>query len=216
MKTIDAKTKDLKALNTALRQSVNGTPIKVKNAANIHGLAAGMKHGEIIVESNVGDYFGVLNAGATIHAAKDAGKYLADNMTSGTVLVDGNAAYGAGQYCYGGVVVIRGNAGDFTATMNKGAVIIVNGDVGNEAGTYMLKGDLIVVGNAGENFANYLIRGSIFIGGQWKSIGHNTRIEPLTDEDKARLRAYFETYQIQADPAVFRKIVAASEKPFYN
>ena len=107
MKTIDAKTKDLKALNTALRQSVNGTPIKVKNAANIHGLAAGMKHGEIIVESNVGDYFGVLNAGAIIHAAKDAGKYLADNMTSGTVLVDGSAAYGAGQYCYGGVVVIR-------------------------------------------------------------------------------------------------------------
>lgn len=216
MKTIDAKTKDLKTLNSVLKESVNGTPVKVKNAAAIHGLAAGMKHGEIIIESNAGDYLGVLNAGATIHVVKSAGKYVADNMTSGTVIIDGDVDYGAGQYCYGGTIVVRGNAGDFTATMNKGAVIIITGNVGDEAGTYMLKGDLVVVGNAGENFANYLIRGSVFIGGQWKSLGHNTKIEPLTDEDKARLRAYFETYQIEADPAVFRKIVAASEKPFYN
>jgi glutamate synthase domain-containing protein 3 len=100
--------------------------------------------------------------------------------------------------------------------MNKGATIIVTGDVGDEAGTYMLKGDLIVVGDAGENFANCLIRGNVYIGGHWKSIGHNTRTEPLTDADKAKLRAYFESYQIQADPAIFKKIVAASEKPFYN
>jgi glutamate synthase domain-containing protein 3 len=100
--------------------------------------------------------------------------------------------------------------------MNKGAVILVSGNVGDEVGTYMLKGDLVVVGNAGKNFANYLIRGNAYIGGQWQSVGQNTKIEPLTDEDKAKLRAYFETYQIQADPSAFKKIVAASEKPFYN
>lgn len=216
MKTINAKTKDLKALNSALRESVNGAPIKVNNASHIHGLAAGMKHGEIIVDSSVGDYVGVLNAGATIRVAKNAGRYVADNMTAGTVIIAGDAEGGVGQYCYGGTIVVHGNAGDFTATMNKGAVIIITGDVGNEVGTYMLKGDLIVVGNAGENFANYLIRGNVYIGGQWKSIGHNTKIEPMTDVDKAKLSAYFETYQIQADPAVFKKIVAASEKPFYN
>ena len=64
MKTIDAKSKDLKALNSALKESVNGTPVTVKNAGHISGLAAGFKHGEIVVESNVGDYVGVLNAGA--------------------------------------------------------------------------------------------------------------------------------------------------------
>jgi methylamine---glutamate N-methyltransferase subunit B len=216
MKTIDAKTKDLKALNSALRESVNGTPIQVRNASHVHGLAAGIRHGKIIVDSDAGDYIGVLNAGATIEVTKDAGKYAADNMTAGTVIIDGNADYGAGQYCYGGTIVVRGNAGNFTATMNKGAVIIVGGDVGDEAGTYMLKGDLIVIGNAGENFANYLIRGNVYIGGEWKSIGHNTKIMPLGDEDIARLRALFETHQIQADPAAFKKIVAASEKPFYN
>lgn len=216
MKTIDARDKDLKAVNNALKQAVNGNPVKVKNAAHVHGLAAGMKHGEIIIQGEAGDYVGVLNAGATITVTHNAASYVGDNMTTGTIIIEGDSAYGAGQYCYGGTLVIRGNAGDFTATMNKGATIIVCGDVGDEAGTYMLKGDLIVVGNAGENFANYLIRGCVYIGGHWKSIGNNTRIEPLTDEDRAKLQTYFETYQIKADLATFRKIVAASEKPFYN
>jgi len=159
---------------------------------------------------------GVLNAGATRLVTRNAARYVADNMTAGTVIIEGDADYGTGQYCYGGVVVVRGNSGDFTATMNKGATIIVCGDVGDEVGTYMLKGDLVVLGNAGENFANYLIRGNVYIGGKWKSIGSNTKIEPLTEEDIAKLRTYFETYQIEVDLATFKKIVAASEKPFYH
>jgi len=216
MKTIDAKTKDLKALNSALKETVNGKSVKVRNAAQLHGIGAGLHYGEVIIQGNAGDYAGVLNAGATVRITKNAAKYAGDNMTAGAIIIDGNADSGAGQYCYGGILVVRGDAGDFTATMNKGATIIIAGNVGNEAGTYMLKGDLIVVGNAGENFANYLIRGSVFIGGQWKSLGHNTKIEPLNEEDLARLKAYFETYRIEADPKKFRKIVAATEKPFYN
>lgn len=215
MKTIDAKNKDLKALNSALKK-LDGIPVQVKNAEHVHGIAAGLKHGEIIIEGDAGDYLGVLNAGATIKVTKNAARYVADNMTAGTVIIEGNADYGVGQYCYGGTIVVRGNVGDFTAVMNKGAAIIVGGNVGNEVATYMLKGDMVVVGNAGENFANYLIRGNVYIGGKWKSIGANTKIEPLTDEDISKLHTYFEKYQIQADPATFKKIVAASEKPFYH
>ncbi len=216
MKTIDAKDQNLKALNGALKMSVNGSPVKVRNAAHVDGLGAGLKHGEIIVEGDVGDYLGVLNAGATIRVAQSAGKYVGDNMTGGVIVVQGNADYGAGQYCYGGTLVVHGNAGNFTATMNKGATIIVNGNVGDEVGTYMLKGDLVIVGDAGKNFANYLIRGSVYIGGKWASIGNNTKVVPLTEDDKAKLRKYFESYEIKADPAAFKKVVAASEKPFYN
>lgn len=216
MKTIDAKSKDLKTTNQTLKEPVNGYPVTVRNASHLHGLAAGLKHGEVVIKGKAGDYVGVLNAGATIKVTKGAGKYVADNMTSGTVIISGDVDYGAGQYCYGGTVVVYGNAGNFTATMNKGATIIVTGNVGDEVGTYMLKGDLIVVGDAGDNFANCLIRGSVYIGGKWKSLGNNTKIEPVSDADIAKLRAYFETYEIQADPAAFKKIVAASEKPFYN
>jgi len=216
MKIINAKTKDLKAVNRALKDATNGQPVTVTNAKHIHGLAAGMKYGEVIIKGNAGDYLGVLNSGAAIRVTKNAGKYAADNMTDGEIIINGNTDYGVGQYCYGGIIVVHGNAGDFTATMNKGATVIIAGNVGDDVGTYMLAGDLIVVGNAGENFANYLIRGSVYIGGDWKSIGHNTRIEALTDGDVKKLSAYFETYNIEADPAEFKKIAAASEKPFYH
>ncbi len=216
MKTISAKSKDLKSINQAIRQSVNGAPVTVSSAAHLDGLAAGLKLGEVIVQGQAGDYLGVLNAGATIQVTEGAGRFAADNMTAGTVIIEGDAGYGAAQYCYGGTVIIRGNAGDFTATMNKGAVIIVCGDVGHDAGTYMLKGDLVIVGNAGHNLANCLIRGSVYIGGEWQSLGHNTRLAPLTDEDVAKLQAFFDTHGIQAAPATFKKIIAASEKPFYK
>ncbi len=216
METINAKSKDLKNVNAALKESLNGDPVSVKNAAHLHGLAAGFDHGQVVVQGNAGDYLGVLNAGATVRVTKNAGKYLADNMTAGTVIVEGSTDYGAGQYCYGGTVVVHGSTGDFTATMNKGATIIIAGDVGDEVGTYMLNGDLVVVGNAGKNFANYLIRGNVYLGGECESMGHNVRVEQLTDGDIAKLREQFETYAIDADPTSFKKLVAASKKPFYH
>ncbi len=216
MKTMSVKTKTLKEVNSILRSTLNGDPLALSNASHLHGLAAGLKHGEVIIKGDAGDYLAVVNDGAKVHVSQNAGNYAADNMTAGTVVIDGNAGFGAAQYCYGGTVVILGDAGDFTATMNKGALIIVNGNVGSEAGTYMLKGELIVVGNAGENFANYLIRGSVYIGGSYRSLGENTKLVPMGEEDVRRLRAYFEKYGIHADPAGFKKIVAASEKPFYH
>ncbi|MCK4899918.1 MAG: hypothetical protein KAS38_14155 [Anaerolineales bacterium] len=216
MKTIDAKTKDLKTTSKALKEALNGQPVEVKNASHLHGLAGGLKHGEVIIRGEAGDYLGVLNDGTLIKVTDNAGQYAADNMTAGTLIVEGNAAYGAAQYCYGGTVVVHGNAGDFTATMNKGATVIIAGNVGDEAGTYMLNGDLIVAGDAGENFANYLIRGNVYIAGEWKSLGNNTRIEQLTVDDIDKLRALFYEYGIDSNPEGFKKIVAASEKPFYK
>ena len=216
MTVIEAKSKDLRYVNGTLKQSVNGKPVIVKDAGHLHGLAAGLQAGEVVVEGGGGDYLGVLNAGALITVEDNVGKYLADNMNSGTVIIKGNAGYGAGMYCYGGTLVIHGDAGDFTGSMNKGANIIIAGNVGDEVGTYMLAGDLVVVGNAGKNFANFLIRGNVFIKGDWESLGHNTRQVPLTAEDMTRLAGYFETYGISAAPAEFKKLIAASEKPFYH
>jgi glutamate synthase domain-containing protein 3 len=216
MKVLDAKSKDLKTFSRLIKQSINEQPVEVKNALHLHGLAAGLKNGEIIILGDAGDYLAVLNAGATIRVTRNAANYVADNMTAGTIIIDGNAGYGAAQYCYGGTVVVRGDAGDFTATMNKGATIIIAGDAGSEVGTYMLDGDLIIVGNAGENFANYLIRGNVYISGEWKSLGHNTRVVPMEDGDIERITSYFEKYQIEANPSEFKKIIAASQKPFYH
>ena len=216
MKTINAINKDLKTVNREIRDNLNSQPVKVENAAQLHGLAAGINHGEVIIQGDTGDYLGVLNDGATIKVSQNVGNYRGDNMTTGIIVVSGKCGFGAAQYCYGGTVVVHGNAGDFTATMNKGAAIIIEGDVGDEVGTYMLDGDLIVLGNAGRNFANYLIRGDVYIRGEWESLGHNTRIVEMTERDIEKLTSYFNTYGIEADPQIFKKIVAASKKPFYK
>jgi glutamate synthase domain-containing protein 3 len=114
------------------------------------------------------------------------------------------------------IEVVKGSAGDFTATMNKGATVIIGQDVGDEVGTYMLAGDLVIVGNAGHNLGNYLIRGNIYVGGQWTSLGHNIKEEPLTEADVDKLQSYLSEYAIEADPRAFRKLAPLSEKPFYK
>jgi len=216
MPTINAKGKELKTISKAIKESLDDQPVEVKNADHLHGLAAGLDHGEVIIAGNAGDYLGVLNKGADIKVMGDAGNYTADNMTEGIVTIKGNAGYGAGQYCYGGTGIVHGNAGDFTATMNKGATIIVGHDVGAEVGTYMLAGDLIIIGNAGENLANYLIQGNVYVGGEWKSLGNNTREEIMTDKDTTKLRTLFKEYNFKANPSKFKKVVAESDKPFYH
>jgi len=216
MTAINAKSKKLKALSSQLKDALGDDPVEVSNTKHLSGVAAGYKHGQLAIKGDAGDYLGVLNDGATINLAGNAGKYVADNMTAGTIIVGGDAGLGAGMYCYGGSLVIRGDSGDFTGTMNKGATILVVGNVGAEAGTYMLAGDLIIVGNAGENFANYLIRGNVFIGGDWETLGNNTQVVPLSEEDIDKLRVVFEAYDVEAPLTEFKKIVAASEKPFYH
>ena len=106
MKMLDAKNKDIKAVNKYLKESLNSQPMVVENASHLHGLAAGLKSGEVIIKGDAGDYLGALNDGATIEVTDNTGKYMADNMTSGIVIIDGNANYGAGQYCYGGTIII--------------------------------------------------------------------------------------------------------------
>lgn len=213
---VDASGRDLRSVSSELKEALAKGRVRIRGAAHLHGLVAGLKEGEVVIEGDSGDYLGVLNDGASILVTGNAGRYLADNMTRGLVIVEGNAGAGAAPYCYGGTVVVRGSAGNFTAVMNKGATIIIGGDVGDEVATYMLAGDLVILGNAGKNLGNYLIRGNIYIRGQWDSLGHNTRLEEMNESDWTKLRDYFRRYDIQAELTGFQKIGRLSEKPFYK
>ncbi len=215
VKVVDASGRDLRSVSTEVREAIDRGPVVIREAAHLHGLAAGCHSGDVRIEGGAGDYLGVVNDGATIYVDGNAGRYLGDNMTRGTIVVDGNAGDGVGQYCYGGTIVVKGNAGDLVAVMNKGATIVIGGNVGDEVGTYMLAGDLVIVGDAGKNLGNYLIRGNIYAR-QWQSLGHNTRQEELTADDVAKLRACLDKAGIQADPTTFKKIGRLSEKPFYK
>lgn len=213
---VDAEKRPLRSVNAEVKTALTQGPVTVQGAAESHGLASGLKRGDVTIEGDSGDYLGALNDGATIRVTGDAGRFLADNMTRGLVIVDGDAGYGAGTYCYGGTILIRGDAGDFTAVMNKGATILIQGSVGDDVATYMLAGDLVIVGDSGKNLGNYLIRGDIYIGGAWESLGNNTQLAGIDEADRTKLCAYFEEFGLQADPAHFKKIVRLSERPFYK
>jgi len=213
---LNAKNKDLPAASMALKEALAAGPVRIRNATHLHGLCAGLKAGQITIEGDGGDYLGALNDGAYIHVTGHARQYLADNMTRGTVVVDGDAGYGVGAYCYGGTVLVKGNAGSFTAVMNKGATILIGGNVSDEVATYMLAGDLVIVGSAGKNLGNYLIRGNIYIAGTWETLGHNTQLVDMESDDLVKVRGYLEQMGLQADPATFKKIVRLSVKPFYK
>jgi len=215
---IDASGKDLRTVNSEIRRAIRegARRIMIKNASHIHGLAAGLKCGNIVINGDVGDYVAALNDGATIIINGNAGNFLADNMTKGTVIVNGNVGYGAAVYCYGGSVIIRGDAGNFLGALNKGATILVAGNAGNDVGTYMVGGEIIILGNVGENVGNWFIRGNIFVGGRWRSLGHNCKEVPIESDDVRRLEEYFSKYSIDANPRRFKKLVPLSVRPFYK
>lgn len=213
---IDATNKHLRTVNEEIRKAVErGDSVLVENPEHLHGLAAGLKKGTIVVNGDPGDYVAALNDGASVFINGHAGKFVADNMTAGRVITTGDAGYGAGEYCYGGTLVIKGNAGHFLGALNKGATIIVTGNAGDDLGTYMVGGDIIIIGDCGKNLGNYFLRGNIYVSGKWTSSGHNTKEEQMKSEDVKKLTRLFKENDVDADPNRFRKIVPVSIKPFY-
>ena len=213
--TIDGKGLSLNEVNSRIRKAVDsGLKVTLLNVEHLYGVADGLKSGEITINSKVGDYVGLLNSGAKITIEGDAGNFAGDNSWQGEIVVKGNAGYGAGIYSYGGTLVVYGNAGDAAGQLLKGGVLIVKGDVGDLTGLYMVGGEMVIVGNAGRELGDYLIRGAIYLKGECKSLGHNTKYDKMTGEDLSRLGLLLEKYGIEAKASEFKKIVPLSKKPF--
>ena len=215
--TLDLNGIALREGNARLRRSAeSGDEVRVSNASHLKGLCGGLKKGTVVVGGDVGDYFGILNDGATLMVEGSAGRFVGDNMIAGKIVVRGDVGDGAADYCYGGTVVIGKSAGDFLGTMNKGATIIISGDVGDHVGTYMTAGDIVILGDAGEALGNFIIRGSIYILGSYDSLGNNTKLEKMRSDDIDKLNTVLGKLNIQANARSFQKVAPASSKPFYH
>lgn len=97
---------------------------------------------------------------------------LAQGMSGGEVLLDGDAGLCAGRSMAGGRLEIRGNVGPWAASGLRGGQVQVLGDAGERLGgplagerTGMSGGIVVVAGNAGERAADRLRRGLIVIEG---------------------------------------------------
>lgn len=212
---IDGKTLAFNEVNSKIRDAVDkGLKVTLLNAEHLYGIADGLKSGEITIKGNIGDYTGLLNSGAKIVVEGNTGDFTGDNSWEGEIIVKGNVGYGAGMYSYGGTLVIYGDAGNAVGQLFKGGVLVVKGDVGDLVGLYMVGGEMVVMGNAGRELGDYLIRGAIYLRGECKSLGHNTKYDKLIGEDLSRLNFLLEKYGIEAKANEFKKIVPLSKKPF--
>ena len=132
-------------------------------------------HGSRQVE--LGEFFDVSGdptAGEIwIHGDCSRIKLLGAKMTSGRMIIDGNAGWHAGAGMVGGELLIRGNAGDWIGAEMRGGVIRVEGNAGNQLGAayrgsrHGMRGGVIHVrGNVGDEAGLLMRRGMIVVGGR--------------------------------------------------
>jgi len=102
----------------------------------------------------------------------NAGMYLGEEMSGGSILVTGDAGLWLGTKMSGGQIEVKGNAGDYvgagyrgTTLGMKGGSIIIHGNAGNEVGCWMSSGTIRIKGNAGLFPGIHMSNGTILIEG---------------------------------------------------
>jgi glutamate synthase domain-containing protein 3 len=123
----------------------------------------------VTVKGSTGYYCGGMNKQATIRVAGSVGPGVAENMMSGTVIVEGDASQYAGATGHGGLLVIKGNASSRCGISMKGIDIVVHGNIGHMSAFMAQAGNLVVCGDAGEALGDSLYEARLFVRGKVKA-----------------------------------------------
>jgi glutamate synthase domain-containing protein 3 len=213
---IDASNMPAQGVNLRIRELMQdgyGT-IVIKNPAAKHSIAVGILNRlNLIVDGSLG-YFGLgLIDGPNVRIAGRVGWSCAENMMSGTVLIEKNAGSQFGAAIRGGDLVCKGNVGSRTGIDMKGGSIIVGGDTGAFTGFMMQRGRMVICGNAGKNLGDSMYDGVIYIQGEPESLGVDAVFAEMTDLDRAWLTRKLRMYDLLPKDGVgaFRKIAAGKQ-----
>ncbi|MDZ4791526.1 MAG: GXGXG motif-containing protein [Hyphomicrobiales bacterium] len=195
----DAGGMETRAINVEIRRLMsegNGT-IVVHNPGAKHSLGVGILNRlQLYFEGSLG-YFGCgLNDGPNIRIKGRVGWSCAENMLSGTVVIEKNAGSCFGAAIRGGDLVCKGDVGARTGIDQKGGTIIVGGRTGAFSGFMMQRGRMVVLGDAGANLGDSMYDGTIYVGGKIASLGVDAVEAEMTDIDVAWLANKLKTYEI--------------------
>jgi glutamate synthase domain-containing protein 3 len=139
----------------------------------------------------------------------------AENIMSGTVIVDGNASQSAGATGRGGLVVIRGSAAARCGISMKGVDIVVQGSVGHMSGFLAQKGTLVICGDAGEALGDSIYEAHVYVRGTVADLGADCIEKEMRDEHVDELATLLEQAQVDGlAPADFRRY--GSARQLYN
>ncbi len=213
---IDASNMDAKAVNLRIRELMTegyGT-IVLKNPGAKHSLAVGILNRlNLIIDGSLG-YFGLgLIDGPNVRIAGRVGWSCAENMMSGTVLIEKNAGSQFGAAISGGDLVCKGDVGSRTGIDMKGGNIIVGGNTGAFTGFMMQRGRMVICGNAGKNLGDSMYDGVIYIAGEPQSLGVDAVWNEMTDLDRQWLERKLRMYDVMPKGGIesFRKIVTGKQ-----
>jgi len=182
--------------------------IEIQSPLARHNLAVGLLQPvELVIQGSVGYYCGGMIDGPRITIEGSAGWGLAECMMNGTVVVDGNAGNSAAASIRGGTVVVRGDAGARAGIAMKGGLLIIEGSCGTMAAFMMQKGAIIICGDSGDALADSMYEGTVYLGGKAASLGNDTKVVDLNEEEWRFLKNSLAPYGISADRS-FKKIIA--------
>ena len=215
----DAADMEISAINIKIRdlmKSGHGT-ITVKNPRAKHSLGCGILNKlNLNFEGSLG-YFGAgCTDGANIHISGRVGWSCAENMMSGTVVIEKNAGSLFGAAIRGGDLVCKGQAGARVGIDQKGGTIIVGGSVGAFTGFMMQRGRMIILGDAGDNLGDSMYDGTIYVGGKIASLGVDCVETEMTDLDRRYLQGKLDLYGMSAPNGVDNMIKLTSGKQLWN
>ena len=213
---IDASNMPSKNVNLRIRELVQdgyGT-IVIKNPGAKHSIAVGILNRlNLIIDGSLG-YFGLgLIDGPNVRISGRVSWSCAENMMSGTILIEKNAGSQFGAAIRGGDLVCKGDVGSRTGIDMKGGTIIVGGDTGAFTGFMMQRGRMVICGDAGKNLGDSMYDGTIYIAGEPASLGVDAVWGTMTDLDKAWLERKLRRYDVTPKGGIdsFRKIVAGKQ-----
>jgi methylamine---glutamate N-methyltransferase subunit B len=213
---VDAAEMDTTGINLKIRSLMaeGYGSIVIKNPLAKHSLGVGILNRlNLTFEGSLG-YFGVgLIDGPNVRVTGRVGWSCAENMMSGTVLIEKNAGSTFGAAIRGGDLVCRGDVGSRTGIDQKGGTIIVGGRTGAFSGFMMQRGRMVILGDAGKNLGDSMYDGTIFVGGKIESLGVDAIEGEMTDLDKAWLARKLKMYGLEAPNGVdgLTKIVAGKQ-----
>jgi glutamate synthase domain-containing protein 3 len=206
---LDAEGLGTHAINQAIKRLLEEgvTDIEVRNPVAQHCLAVALKtQARIHFRGSVGWYAAGMNDGAHVVIDGNCGWGLAECQMGGRVEVHGNAGSGTSVSIRGGLVFIRGDCGARAGISMKGGTLIIGGSAGYSSGFMMQRGTIIICGDAADGLGDSMYEGTIYVGGKVSAYGADAVEKPVTDDDRAFLRAALFEFDIDAEQINFKKV----------
>jgi glutamate synthase domain-containing protein 3 len=211
----DLSRASVRELNSTLHAATEGH-WRVLAPAGGHSIAVGVSAPLTIeIEGHVGYYCAGMNQHADVRIGGNCGVGVAENMTSGSVIVEGDASQAAGATAHGGLLAIEGTAAARCGISLKGADIVVRGSVGHMSAFMAQSGRIVICGDAGEALGDSIYEARVYVRGNVTSLGADCVAKDLREEHRTELGDLLTRAGLaDADPADFKRY--GSARRLYN